>query len=198
MGHIFINDDLHRHASRPQGPQARHSSPNATDFQRLVGRPLCGHLSAFRPQVRARCPAASYVTACCPRPLRLDQSNLTGTMTPLSSRSRHRTGPLDADSLLFVATPQGASFQCPPAPSLLLVCLPWQPFMTQALQSGWLWWPYALTRMVDLPGLVFTIAALLLLTRHKLTLDGPPCWRSRAPSLPCWRATGSSRASSSC
>ncbi|MFM4961395.1 phosphatase PAP2 family protein [Aeromonas caviae] len=57
-------------------------------------------------------------------------------------------------------------------PLLLLVCLPWQPFMTQALQSGWLWWPYALTRMVDLPGLVFTIAALLLLTRHKLTLDG--------------------------
>ena len=56
-------------------------------------------------------------------------------------------------------------------PLLLLVCLPWQPFMTQALQSGWLWWPYALTRMVDLPGLVFTIAALLLLTRHKLTLD---------------------------
>ncbi|MBP8282073.1 MAG: phosphatidylglycerophosphatase, partial [Aeromonas sp.] len=57
-------------------------------------------------------------------------------------------------------------------PLLLLVCLPWQPFMTQALQSGWLWWPYALTRMVDLPGLVFTIAALLLLTKHKLTLDG--------------------------
>ena len=51
-------------------------------------------------------------------------------------------------------------------PLLLLVCLPWQPFMTQALQSGWLWWPYALTRMVDLPGLVFTIAALLLLTRQ--------------------------------
>ena len=43
----------------------------------------------------------------------------------------------------------------PPAPPLLLlVCLPWQPFMTQALQSGWLWWPYALTRMVDLLGLV--------------------------------------------
>ena len=28
--------------------------------------------------------------------------------------------------------------------------------------------------MVDLPGLVFTISALLLLTRHKLTLDGRP------------------------
>lgn len=55
-------------------------------------------------------------------------------------------------------------------PLLLLVCLPWQPFMTGALQSDWLWWPYALTRMVDLPGLAITIAALLLLTRHKLTL----------------------------
>lgn len=58
-------------------------------------------------------------------------------------------------------------------PLLLLTCLPWQPFLTSALQSGWLWGPYALTRMVDLPGLVVTIAALLLLTRHKLTLKPP-------------------------
>ena len=58
-------------------------------------------------------------------------------------------------------------------PLLLLTCLPWQPFLTSALQSGWLWGPYALTRMVDLPGLVVTIAALLLLTRHKLTLSQP-------------------------
>ncbi|MBP4042520.1 phosphatase PAP2 family protein [Aeromonas sp. SrichE-2G] len=57
-------------------------------------------------------------------------------------------------------------------PLLLLVCLPWQPFMTQSLQSGWLWWPYALTRMVDVPGLALTVVALLLVTRHKLTLDG--------------------------
>ncbi|MGS3149990.1 phosphatase PAP2 family protein [Aeromonas sanarellii] len=57
-------------------------------------------------------------------------------------------------------------------PLLLLVCLPWQPFMSDALHSGWLWWPYALTRMVDLPGIAVTVAALLLLTRHKLTLDG--------------------------
>ncbi|MGY3903937.1 phosphatase PAP2 family protein [Aeromonas lusitana] len=55
-------------------------------------------------------------------------------------------------------------------PLLLLVCLPWQPFMHDALQTGWLWWPYALTRMVDVPGLALTMAALLLLTRHKLTL----------------------------
>jgi phosphatidylglycerophosphatase B len=40
----------------------------------------------------------------------------------------------------------------PSCSPLLLVCLPWQPFMTQALQSGWLWWPYALTRMVDFAG----------------------------------------------
>ena len=58
-------------------------------------------------------------------------------------------------------------------PLLLLTCLPWQPFLTSALQSGWLWGPYALTRMVDLPGLAVTIAALLLLTRHKLTLSQP-------------------------
>jgi phosphatidylglycerophosphatase B len=55
-------------------------------------------------------------------------------------------------------------------PLLLLVCLPWQPFMSSALQSGWLWGPYALTRMVDVPGIALTIVALLLLTRHKLTL----------------------------
>ncbi len=58
-------------------------------------------------------------------------------------------------------------------PLLLLTCLPWQPFMSNALQSGWLWWPYALTRMVDLPGLAVSIAALLLLTRHKLALGLP-------------------------
>ena len=58
-------------------------------------------------------------------------------------------------------------------PLLLLACLPWQPFMSNALQSGWLWWPYALTRMVDVPGIAISIAALLLLTRHKLTLSLP-------------------------
>lgn len=58
-------------------------------------------------------------------------------------------------------------------PLVLLACLPWQPFMSDALQSGWLWWPYALTRMVDLPGIAVTVAALLLLTRHKLTLGKP-------------------------
>lgn len=56
-------------------------------------------------------------------------------------------------------------------PLVLLACLPWQPFMQHSLQSAWLWWPYALTRMVDVPGIALTIAALLLLTRHKLTLE---------------------------
>ncbi|WP_421160486.1 phosphatase PAP2 family protein [Aeromonas dhakensis] len=58
-------------------------------------------------------------------------------------------------------------------PLLLLACLPWQPFMSQALHSNWLWWPYALTRMVDVPGIGVSILALLLLTRHKLTLSLP-------------------------
>lgn len=56
-------------------------------------------------------------------------------------------------------------------PLVLLACLPGQPFLSGSLQSGWLWWPYALTRMVDVPGLAVTLAALLLLTRHKLTLE---------------------------
>lgn len=58
-------------------------------------------------------------------------------------------------------------------PLVLLLCLPWQPFMVNALQSDWLWWPYALTRMVDIPGLAISIAALLLLTRYKLALTLP-------------------------
>ncbi|MGY4012218.1 phosphatase PAP2 family protein [Aeromonas molluscorum] len=58
-------------------------------------------------------------------------------------------------------------------PLILLLCLPWQPFMVNALQSDWLWWPYALTRMVDIPGLAISIAALLLLTRYKLALTLP-------------------------
>ncbi|MCS3454175.1 phosphatidylglycerophosphatase B [Aeromonas sp. BIGb0405] len=58
-------------------------------------------------------------------------------------------------------------------PLVLLVCLPWQPFRVNALQSEWLWWPYALTRMVDIPGLAISILALLLLTRYKLALSLP-------------------------
>jgi phosphatidylglycerophosphatase B len=58
-------------------------------------------------------------------------------------------------------------------PLVLLLCLPWQPFMVNTLQSDWLWWPYALTRMVDIPGLAISIAALLLLTRYKLALTLP-------------------------
>ncbi|MCS3460055.1 phosphatase PAP2 family protein [Aeromonas sp. BIGb0445] len=58
-------------------------------------------------------------------------------------------------------------------PLVLLVCLPWQPFRLNALQSEWLWWPYALTRMVDIPGLAISILALLLLTRYKLALSLP-------------------------
>ncbi|UBO75549.1 phosphatase PAP2 family protein [Aeromonas rivuli] len=58
-------------------------------------------------------------------------------------------------------------------PLVLLVCLPWQPFRLNALQSEWLWWPYALTRMVDFPGLAISILALLLLTRYKLALSLP-------------------------
>lgn len=56
-------------------------------------------------------------------------------------------------------------------PLLLLVALPWQPFMYHSLQASWLWWPYALTRMVDVPGIAISILALLLLTRHKLALS---------------------------
>ncbi|MBM0492166.1 phosphatase PAP2 family protein [Aeromonas jandaei] len=56
-------------------------------------------------------------------------------------------------------------------PLLLLAILPWQPFLTGSLQSGWLWWPYALTRMVDIPGIGISAALLLLLTRQKLHLD---------------------------
>ena len=48
-------------------------------------------------------------------------------------------------------------------PLLLLVCLPWQPFMSDALHSGLAVVAYALTRMVDLPGIAVTVAALLLL-----------------------------------
>jgi len=56
-------------------------------------------------------------------------------------------------------------------PLLLLACMPWQPFLTGSLQAGWLWWPYLLTRMVDIPGIAISAALLLLLTRHKLKLD---------------------------
>ncbi|WP_033136740.1 phosphatase PAP2 family protein [Aeromonas finlandensis] len=58
-------------------------------------------------------------------------------------------------------------------PLLLLATLPWQPFLTGSLHSGWLWWSYALTRMVDIPGIGVSAALLLLLTRHKLALDRP-------------------------
>ena len=56
-------------------------------------------------------------------------------------------------------------------PLLLLATLPWQPFLTGSLQSGWLWWSYALTRMVDIPGIGVSGAILLLLTRYKLRLE---------------------------
>lgn len=56
-------------------------------------------------------------------------------------------------------------------PLLLLVCLPWQPFIPAWLHEDGLWWLYALTRTVDLPGIAVTGAVLLLLTRHKLKLD---------------------------
>ncbi|MGY3807309.1 phosphatase PAP2 family protein [Aeromonas veronii] len=56
-------------------------------------------------------------------------------------------------------------------PLLLLATLPWQPFLTGSLQSGWLWWSYALTRMVDLPGIGVSGALLLMLTRYKLRLE---------------------------
>lgn len=56
-------------------------------------------------------------------------------------------------------------------PLLLLVCLPWQPFIPALLHEDGLWWLYALTRTVDLPGIAVTTVILLLLTRHKLKLD---------------------------
>ncbi|WP_042011515.1 phosphatase PAP2 family protein [Aeromonas fluvialis] len=59
-------------------------------------------------------------------------------------------------------------------PLLLLASLPWEPFLTGALQSDWLWWPYALTRMVDIPGIGVSCALLLLLTRYKLKLAWTP------------------------
>ena len=59
-------------------------------------------------------------------------------------------------------------------PLLLLATLPWQPFLTGSLQSGWLWWSYALTRMVDIPGIGVSGALLLLLTRYKLKLELAP------------------------
>ncbi|MFQ2000767.1 phosphatase PAP2 family protein [Aeromonas veronii] len=59
-------------------------------------------------------------------------------------------------------------------PLLLLATLPWQPFLTGSLQSGWLWWSYALTRMVDIPGIGVSGALLLLLTRYKLKLELTP------------------------
>ena len=36
VGHIFINDDLHRALSLRNRPQARHSSPNQQNFQMLI------------------------------------------------------------------------------------------------------------------------------------------------------------------
>lgn len=59
-------------------------------------------------------------------------------------------------------------------PLLLLATLPWQPFLTNSLQSGWLWWSYALTRMVDIPGIGVSGTLLLLLTRYKLKLAWAP------------------------
>ncbi|WP_349918307.1 phosphatase PAP2 family protein [Aeromonas veronii] len=58
-------------------------------------------------------------------------------------------------------------------PLALLACLPWHPFLSDALQSAWLWWPYALSRMVDIPGIAISTLGLVLLTRHKLTLSLP-------------------------
>ncbi|HHQ4767155.1 TPA: phosphatase PAP2 family protein, partial [Aeromonas veronii] len=59
-------------------------------------------------------------------------------------------------------------------PLLLLATLPWQPFLTGSLQSGWLWWSYALTRMVDIPGIGISGALLLMLTRYKIKLELAP------------------------
>ncbi|MFB2865087.1 phosphatase PAP2 family protein [Aeromonas sp. MdU4] len=56
-------------------------------------------------------------------------------------------------------------------PLLLLALLPWQPFLTGSLQAGWLWWSYALSRMVDIPGIAVSGVLLLLLTHYKLRLN---------------------------
>ena len=77
---------------------------------------------------------------------------------------------------LFTAPPSGCLLVSTPLlPLLLLVCLPWQQLLHErrSCTSGWLWWPHAPTPDGgDQAGIAVTVAALLLLTRHKLTLDG--------------------------